>query len=54
VVLRQVREEVMVSIQDPEVMFSVVDDATKNSMLGFPQEVKISLQSALDALKTQV
>jgi uncharacterized protein (DUF302 family) len=54
VVLRQVREEVIVSIQDPEVMFNVVDDATKNSMLGFPQEVKISLQSALDALKTQV
>ncbi len=51
VVLWQDGDEVVVSIQDPEVMFSVVDEATKNSMPGFPQEVKASLKSALDALK---
>ena len=51
VVLRQDRDEVIVSIQDPEVMFSVVDEATKHSMPGFPEEVKTSLQSVLDALK---
>ncbi len=51
VVLRQDRDEIIVSIQDPEVMFSVVDEATKNSMPGFPQEVKTSLQSVLSALK---
>ena len=51
VVLWQDGDEVVVSIQDPEVMFSVVDEATKKSMPGFPQEVKASLQSALDTLK---
>ena len=43
--------EVEVSIQDPEVMFSVVDEETKKQMPGFPQEVKKSLQLALDELK---
>jgi hypothetical protein len=32
-------------------MFSVVDEATKRTMVGFPQEVKTSLQSVLEALK---
>ena len=51
VVLIQERDGVQVSIQDPEVMFSVVDEETRKSMLGFPQEVKHALQSALEALK---
>ena len=51
VVLMQESDGVVVSIQDPEVMFSVVDEKTKASMLGFPQEVKRSLLSALDTLK---
>ena len=51
VVLKQERDGVQVSIQDPEVMFSVVDEGTKKSMLGFPQEVKRALQSALEAMK---
>jgi uncharacterized protein (DUF302 family) len=51
VVLKQERDGVQVSIQDPEVMFSVVDEETKKSMVGFPQEVKHALQSALEALK---
>ena len=51
VVLRQDSDGVYVSIQDPEVMFSVVDDTLKKSMVGFPQEVKRHLVSALEALK---
>jgi uncharacterized protein (DUF302 family) len=51
VVLRQDADGVAVIIQDPEVMFSVLDDATKQSMAGFPQQVKNSLQSVLDSLK---
>ena len=51
VVLKQERDGVQVSIQDPEVMFSVVDEETKKTMLGFPQEVKHALQSVLEALK---
>ena len=50
VVLMQESDGVLVSIQDPEVMFSVVDEKAKASMLGFPQEVKRSLLSVLDAL----
>jgi len=53
VVLRQDDDGVEVSIQDPEVMFSVVDEATKRSMAGFPQEVKTSLQSILAAMKKE-
>jgi uncharacterized protein (DUF302 family) len=52
VVIRQESDGVVVSIQDPEVMFSVVDEETKTSMLGFPQEVKRSLLSVLEALKS--
>ena len=51
VVLMQESDGVVVSIQDPEVMFSVVDEKTKASLVGFPQEVKRSLQAALVALK---
>ena len=51
VVLKQENGGVEVSIQDPEVMFSVVDEETKASMAGFPQEVKRSLLSVLEALK---
>lgn len=51
VVLKQDSDGVEVSIQDPEVMFSVVDDKTKELMAGFPQEVKTSLSAALAALK---
>ncbi len=52
VVLKQETGGVEVSIQDPEVMFSVVDAETKKSMVGFSQEVKSSLQSVLAALKS--
>jgi len=52
VVLKQVNEGVEVSIQDPEVMFSVVDAEVQKSMAGFPQEVKHSLQSVLETLKS--
>jgi uncharacterized protein (DUF302 family) len=50
VVLMQESDGVVVSIQDPEVMFSVVDEQTKTLMAGFPQEVKRSLQTVLEAL----
>jgi uncharacterized protein (DUF302 family) len=53
VVLMQEGDEVIVSIQDPEVMFSVVDVETKRSMAGFPQEVKKSIKSVLAALKSE-
>ena len=53
VVLKQAGDGVEVSIQDPEVMFSVVDEETKKSMVGFPQEVKTSLQTVLAALKSE-
>jgi uncharacterized protein (DUF302 family) len=51
VILRQDTDGIFVSIQDPEVMFSVVDDELKSSMAGFPQEVKKSLQTAFASLK---
>ncbi len=53
VVLRQDEDGVDVSIQDPEVMFSVVDEDKKRLMAGFPQEVKSTLQAVIDALKNQ-
>ena len=53
VVLRQDSDMVDVSIQDPEVMFSVVDEDKKKLMAGFPQEVKKSLLSVLSTLKSQ-
>jgi uncharacterized protein (DUF302 family) len=51
VVLRQDADGVEVIIQDPEVMFSVVDEDTKKSMTGFPQQVKATLQSVLASLR---
>ena len=51
VVLRQEADGVEIIIQDPDVMFSVVDEKTKNLLVGFPQEVKSSLQSVLEALR---
>jgi uncharacterized protein (DUF302 family) len=51
VILIQESDVVIVSIQDPEVMFSVVDEKIKSTMVGFAQEVKRSLQTALDSLK---
>jgi len=53
VVLKEDAGDVEVSIQDPEVMFSVVDDEVKKAMAGFPQEVKLSLKAALEALQRQ-
>lgn len=50
VVLRQDPDGVEVIIQDPEVMFSVVDEDKKQLMKGFPQQVKQLLESALAAL----
>jgi len=51
VILKQNEGNVEVSIQDPEVMFNVVDDETKKSMAGFPKEVKRSLQFVLEAVQ---
>ena len=51
VVLKQAGDGTEVSIQDPEIMFSVVDDDTKKVMVGLPQEVKNSLQAALASLE---
>jgi uncharacterized protein (DUF302 family) len=51
VILRQDTDGVEVAIQDPEVMFSVLDDELKRSMAGFPLQVKQSLVSALESLK---
>ena len=51
VVLRQDLDGVEVIIQDPEVMFSVVDEDTKKSMAGFPQQVKNALEEVLASLK---
>ncbi len=51
VVLREVGDKVEVSILDPEVMFSVVDETTKGQLEGLPQEAKTRLDKALQALK---
>ena len=52
VVLREGQGEVIVSILDPEVMFSVVDESTAKSLSALPGEVKSRLSAALGALKT--
>ncbi len=54
VVLMQERDGVEISIQDPEVMFSVVDEEVKRNMQGFPQEVKNRLQAALTEIQSVV
>ena len=51
VVLREVQGEVVVSILDPEVMFSVVDADTAKDLSALPGEVKSRLQAALAELK---
>jgi len=53
VIIKQESDGVEVSIQDPEVMFSVVDDDTKKVMAGFPGEVKKTLRLALETLERQ-
>lgn len=54
VVLKQEGDGVIVSILDPEVMFSVVEPETKKALAGLPQEAKSRLQAALAGLKNQV
>ena len=51
VVLRQDKDGVYISIQDPEMMFSVVDEDQKKALVGFPQEVKKTLQTVLAKLR---
>ena len=50
VVLQQAGSGVEVSIQDPEVMFSVVDAGTNEVLLTFPKEIRQRLQSVLEKL----
>lgn len=50
VVLRESGQDVEVSILDPEVMFSVVDDETKAALAALAPEAKRRLQAALDTL----
>lgn len=51
VVLRQVGEEVEVSILDPEMMFNVVEPEVQKTLAGLPLEAKQKLQAALESLK---
>jgi len=50
VVLRETGSSVEVSILDPEVMFSVVDDGGNADLTKLPLEAKQLLQAALDSL----
>lgn len=50
VVLRQTGPSVEVSIQDPEVMFSVVDAGANTDFAKIPLEVKQLLMAALNSL----
>ncbi len=50
VVLRGLGEVVEVSIQDPEVMFGVVDSRVQAALAGLPGEAKARLQKALEAV----
>jgi uncharacterized protein (DUF302 family) len=50
VVLRVSGEQVEVSILDPEVMFSVVDEETKATLAGLGPEAKRRLQAVLATL----
>ncbi len=54
VVLKQEVDGVIVSILDPEVMFSVVEPETKKALAGLPHEARTRLQAALAGLKNQV
>ena len=51
VVLMKQGQHVAVSILDPEVMFDVIDPETKSALAELPQEAKIRLRAALDALE---
>ncbi len=53
VVLKQEGDEVVVSILDPDVMFSIVEPETKKALAALPQEAKSRLQAALSSLKRQ-
>lgn len=53
VVLKQEGDEVVVSILDPEAMFSIVEPETKKALAGLPQEAKNRLQAALSTLVSQ-
>ena len=50
VVLRQVGDEVEVSIVDPEVMFEAAEPATRDALSALPIEARGRLRSALDAI----
>lgn len=50
VVLRQSDGKVEVSIQDPEVMFSVVDAGGNSDLAKVPEEAKQRLQTVLESL----
>ena len=50
VVLRETGSSVEVSIQDPEIMFSVVDGGWNADLTQLPLEAKQLLQAALDSL----
>ena len=50
VVLRSLEGKVEVSILDPTVMFSVVEETTQRSLSSLPVETKERLQAALDSL----
>lgn len=50
VVLRQNGDKVDVSIQDPVVMFSIVEIGTNSDLAKLPQEAKQRLQTALKSL----
>jgi hypothetical protein len=52
VVLRASGEHVEVSILDPEVMFSVVDDETKTALAALAPEAKRRLQAVLENLSS--
>jgi uncharacterized protein (DUF302 family) len=51
VVLRVSGEQVEVSILDPEIMFSVMDDETKATLAALGPEAKRRLQAALETLR---
>ena len=52
VVLRAAGEHVEVSILDPEVMFSVVDEETKTALVALAPEAKRRLQTVLAILSS--
>jgi uncharacterized protein (DUF302 family) len=52
VVLRASGEHVEVSILDPDVIFSVVDEETKTALAALAPEAKRRLQTVLEALSS--